>query len=354
MEYANRVDFTGQTLYIGMDVHKKSWTVSIFMEHLEHKTFTQPPNVEILVSYLRRHFPGARCRAVYEAGFSGFWIHDRLKERGIPCLVANPADIPTRDKERRRKGDRSDSRKLARGLRSGQIEGIYVPPRATVEDRSLIRTRQAMVRKQTRCKNQIKSLLHFYGIPVPDISSSWSRNFIRSLEALRLERQSGNLALNAHLTELIHLRRIIAQLNRDILALSRTDEYRTLVQLLRSVPGISTLSAMVLLTELGDLSRFPSLDKLCGYVGLTPDTHGSGEKAGIGDITRRCNPFLRSLLIECSWVAARKDPALALAYHGFCKRTLKTKAIVKIARKLLNRIRFVLNNRCRYVSSLAA
>ncbi len=354
MHYANKVDFTGQPLYIGMDVHKKSWTVSILMEHLEHKTFTQPPDVESLVSYLHRHFPGARYAAVYEAGFCGFWIHDRLKERGIPCLVANPADIPTRDKERRRKGDRSDSRKLARGLRSGEIEGIHVPPRATVEDRSLIRTRQAMVRKQTRCKNQIKSLLHFYGIPVPEDSRSWSRNFIRSLEALRLERPSGTLALSAHLTELMQLRLIIAQLNRDILALSRTDEYREPVQLLRSIPGISTLSSMVFLTELGDLSRFPSLDKLCGYMGITPDTHASGEKAGIGDITRRCNPVLRSLLIECAWTAVRKDPALALAYHGFCKRTRTTKAIVKIARKLLNRIRFVLNNRCPYISSLAA
>lgn len=354
MEYANRVDFTGQPLYIGMDVHKKSWTVSIFMEHLEHKTFTQPPDVEVLVSYLHRHFPGASYQAVYEAGFCGFWIHDRLKEHGISCLVANPADIPTRDKERRRKGDRSDSRKLARGLRSGEIEGIYVPARATVEDRSLIRTRQAMVRKQTRCKNQIKSLLHFYGLPVPDTATSWSRNFVRSLESLRLERQSGHLALNAHLEELVHLRQIIAQLNRDLLALSRTDEYRGSVQLLRTVPGISTLSAMVFLTELGDLSRFASLDKLCGYVGLTPDTHASGEKADTGDITRRCNPLLRSLLIECSWTAVRKDPALALAYHDFCQRARKNKAIVKIARKLLNRIRFVLHNRCRYVSSLAA
>jgi len=354
MPYANKVDFTGQTIYVGMDVHQKSWTVSIFMEHIEHKTFTQPPDVEVLVAYLRRHFPGARYQAVYEAGFCGFWIHDKLKLHGIPCLVVNPADIPTRDRERARKDDRSDSRKLARGLRSHELEGIYVPSRAMVEDRSLIRTRQAMVRKQTRCKNQIKSLLHFYGIPVPDIFRSWSRNFIRSLEALQLERESGNLAMKAHLSELIHLRQILAQLDRDILALSGTDEYRDRVQLLRSIPGISTLSAMVFLTELGELSRFTSLDKLCGYVGLTPDTHASGEKQGIGDLTRRCNPVLRSLLIECSWVAVRKDPALALAYHDFCKRTLKTKAIVKIARKVLNRIRFVLNNRCRYALSLAA
>jgi len=249
MEYANRVDFTGQPIYIGMDVHKKSWTVSIFLEHLEHKTFTQPPMVAPLVSYLHRHFPGACYRAVYEAGYCGFWIHDQLRENGIACMVTNPADVPTRDKERRRKGDRSDSRKLARTLRSGQLEGIHVPTRARVEDRGLVRTRQAMVRKQTRCKNQIKSLLFLYGLPVPDAGSSWSRNFLRSLEALRFERDSGNLALKAYLTELMQLRQIIAQLNRDLRALSRTDEYREGVQLLKSVPGISTLSAMVFLTD---------------------------------------------------------------------------------------------------------
>lgn len=124
MEYANRVDFTGQTIYIGMDVHKKSWTVSILLEHLEHKTFTQPPEAAPLVSYLHRNFRGASYRAVYEAGYCGFWIHDQLVENGIACMVTNPADVPTRDKERRRKGDRSDSRKLARALRSGQLEGM--------------------------------------------------------------------------------------------------------------------------------------------------------------------------------------------------------------------------------------
>jgi transposase len=353
MEHANRVDFSGQTIYIGIDVHKKSWTVSILLEHLEHKTFTQSPEVAPLVSYLHRHFPGASYRAVYEAGYCGFWVHDRLVENGIVCMVTNPADVPTRDKERRRKGDRSDSRKLARCLRSAQVEGIHVPTRATTEDRGLIRTRQAMVRKQTRCKNQIKSLLLFYGFPTPEESRSWSRNYIRWLEGLRFERESGNLAMRAYLTELMQLRQIIAQLNRDLLLLSRTDDYREGVQLLKSIPGISTLSAMVFLTELGELSRFASLDKLCGYVGLTPDTHGSGEKQGVGDITRRCNQMLRSLLIECSWTALRKDPSLALAYETYCKRTRRTKAVVKIARKLLNRIRFVLNTRHRYAMNVA-
>jgi transposase len=352
MKQTNKVDFTGQTIYIGLDVHRKSWSVSIYLEHFEHKTFTQPPKVEVLVSYLKRHFPGAAYKAVYEAGYCGFWIHDNLRQKGVDCIVVNPADIPTTDKERTRKSDRIDCRKLARALRAGQIQGIWVPPRAKAEDRSLVRTRQAMVKKQTRCKNQIKGMLYLYGLQV-DSSTSWSRNFIRSLEALQLECESGNLALKAYLSELVHLRQIIAKLNKDILSLARSDQYSESVRLLKSIPGIGTLNAMILLTEIGDISRFQGLDRLASYMGITPDSRSSGDKESPGDLTRRGNRHLRYLLIESSWTAVRKDPALSAAFNQMCMRTLKTKAIVKIARKLLNRIRFVLGNKVQYLPMAA-
>ena len=180
MSNLNKLDFTGQNIYVGMDVHKKSWSVSIFTEYLEHKTFTQPPEVNVLVNYLRRNFPGASYKSVYEAGYSGFWIHDSLREQGINCIVVNPADLPTKNKEKAGKTDKVDCRKLARGLRSNELEGIYVLPRLHIEDRSLIRTRQSMVRKQTRCKNQIKAMLCFYGIHIPEelTQSHWSKRFI--------------------------------------------------------------------------------------------------------------------------------------------------------------------------------
>ena len=102
----NRVHFKNQPIYMGLDVHKKSWSVSIFSKYGEYKTFSQSPEVDPLVHYLSHQFPGALYFAVYEAGYCGFWIHDRLKEKGIECIVANPADIPTKDKERRTKRDR--------------------------------------------------------------------------------------------------------------------------------------------------------------------------------------------------------------------------------------------------------
>src|SRR5208283_2272237 len=176
----------------------------------------------------------------------------------------NPADVPTKDKERRSKTDRVDCRKLARSLRSGEIEGIYVPSRLKVEDRSLIRTRHSMVKKQTRCKNQIKSILQFYGIQIPEevAATNWSKRFITWIEAIRMERASGNFALKVHLEELNNIGKIIADIIRSIRSLANSEEYRHNVHLLKTLPGISTLTAMTLLTELYEISRFRNLDKL--------------------------------------------------------------------------------------------
>ncbi|HPD60173.1 MAG TPA: IS110 family transposase [Thermodesulfobacteriota bacterium] len=354
MNHFNKLDFTNQPIYIGLDVHKKSWSVSIYSQHCEHKTFTQPPQVDKLVTYLRRTFPGATYQSVYEAGFSGFWIHDQLEQQGIHCMVVNPADIPTKDKEKATKTDQVDCRKLARSLRNCELEGIYVPSRIKVEDRSLVRTRQSMVRKQTRCKNQIKSILSFYGIPIPEEMENrrWSKRFINFIEQIRMEKTSGDFALKAHLDELLHLRGIIARLNKAITQLAKTEQYYDQVKLLKTIPGISTLTAMILLTELSEISRFKTLDKLASYVGLIPKTHASGEKQQQTALTKRRNSQLRALLIESSWIAVRKDPALMFSFNRLSARMKKTKAIIPIARKLLNRIRYVLKNQKPYLTSV--
>ena len=102
-----------------------------------------------------------------------------------------------------------------------------------------------------------------------------------------MERTSGDMALKIHLEELCHLRQIIAKLNRTIVALARTQQYRSWISLLKTIPGISTLTAMIVLTELYEITRFRSIDQLCSYVGLIPDTRSSGEKEHVGGMTRR-------------------------------------------------------------------
>ncbi len=347
-----KLDFTGQDIFFALDTGLKSWKVCIMTQHIEHRTFTQPPKVEVLVKYLHRNFPGARYHCVYEAGYGGFWIHDELQRRGIDCIVVNPADVPTKHKEQKHKSNGVDARKLCRNLRNGELEGIYVPTRTSLEDRSLARSRYCFVKKQTRCKNQIKALLSFYGIARPEevATTHWSGRYISWLQQISFHRASGDQALKSLLEELLYLRQIIARLTKQIRALSLEEPYCRSVLYLLTVHGISTLSAMVLLTELIDIQRFGTLDHLANYCGLVPGEHSTGEEQTITGISSRRNPLLRALLIECAWVAVRKDPALLMAFTKLSARMPKNKAIIRIARKLLNRIRFVLKNQKPYQS----
>jgi transposase len=356
MEQRTRLEFTGQDIYVGLDVHKKNWTVSIFTQNFEHKTFSQNPEADILANYLHRNFPGANYHSAYEAGYFGFWIHEALTAHGINNIVINPADVPTKDKERKRKNNRVDSRKLARTLRSGDLEPIHVPQRKALEDRALIRARRNAAKQQTRYKNQIKAYLSFFGIKIPERfkEGRWSGAFIQWLENIPMEKNTGKISLQFYIDELKHYRQRIAYLNRQLKKLAAVDLYRDKAKLLTSISGIGTLTAMILLLELVEISRFSNLDKLASFVGLVPSEDSSGEEDDVNmtEITPRSHHYLRAMLIEAAWVAVRKDPALIMCYNRLIKRMTGQKAIIRIARKLLNRIRYVLKNNQPYVAAV--
>ena len=352
---SNKLDFSGQNIYVGFDVHLKSWKVTIMTEKLTHKTFSQSPKPELLNNYLTRNFPGGVYHSAYEAGFCGYWIHNKLKSLGINSIVVNAADIPTTDKEKVQKEDGRDSRKIARSLRSGDLIPIHVPCLKTLDDRSLIRTRAALVKDLVRNKNRTKSFLYFHGIDIPESFSKqtvWSKHFIDWLGKIEMQEKSGKEALNAIVGASIDLRASVLRVTKQITALSKTKDYQEAITLLRGIPGIGLLTAMIILTELETINRFESFDRLCGFIGLIPSTHSSGENDVVGDITRRGHSVLRSALIESAWVAARLDPALTKSYHDYCKRMEPNKAIIRIARKLLNRIRYVLKNKKEYVCAV--
>lgn len=353
---SNTLNFTGQNIFVGLDVHLKSWKVTILTDELAHKTFSQPPKPEVLSNYLKHNFPGGIYHTAYEAGFCGYWIHTKLVSFGIDSIVVNPADIPTTNKEVVQKEDKRDSRKIAKALRNGDLVPIYVPSLKTLEDRGLIRTRLMLVKDLTRYKNRIKSFLYFHGIEIPEIfrnsQTHWSRRFMSWLDSIMLSEYSSKQSLSIILTESSHLRTELLKVNRNIRDLSRTDGYKDNVSYLQSIPGIGLLTAMLFLTEIESINRFPNIDKLCSFIGLVPSTNSSGETEKIGRITPRKHNVLRAAIIESAWVAARTDPALLKCYHNYCKRMEPNKAIIRIARKLLSRIQHVLKNKKSYVYSL--
>ena len=118
----NEISFRGQKIYVGIDVHLKSWSVTVLSETSVLKKFCQNPDSEALHGFLTRSYPGIEYRSVYEAGFCGFWIHERLTALGIDNILVNPADVPTKSSEKLRKTATVDSGKLARGLRANELK----------------------------------------------------------------------------------------------------------------------------------------------------------------------------------------------------------------------------------------
>lgn len=348
------LNFDGQNIFIGIDVHLKSWTVSILTEKLFHKTFTQPPKAEVLRNYLDQNFPNGNYHSVYEAGFSGFWAHYKLNEMGINNIVVNPSDVPTSQKEQLQKDDPTDSRKLARSLRSNELGAIYVPQSSTLEERALVRLRATLVKDMTRFKQRIKSFLYFHGICYPpefeNSGSHWSKKFMSWLkDDIKLEQQAGKETLSILVREAEQQRALLLDTTRKIRELSKNEKYALNMKLLRSIPGIGFVTAITLLTEIENIERFENTDHLAGFVGLVPSRHSSGDKEKHGEMTFRGQESIKRALIESSWIAARRDPALNMAFHNYAKRMEANKAIIRIARKVLNRIYFVLTKKQEYV-----
>ncbi len=346
------LDFTGQKIFTGIDVHKNNWMLTIETNDLVLKTFSQPPEPVILTKYLKKHYPNAQYLCGYEAGFCGFWIQKELTSLGVECIVVHGADVPTTHKEKVYKRDPMDSRKLARMLRTGDYHALYVPGNISLGDRNLLRTRRMLTTDLARYKNRIKGFLNFWGVKYPEPfirnKTHWSKKFITWLQGLELNNPSAQIALDMMLNQVILLRAAVLDITKKIKILAGDWKYKEVVDLLISIPGIGLIAAMTILTEIENINRFRSLDHFCSFAALVPTSHSSGNKEVTGSITKRGNKYLKTILVEGAWTAVRSDPAMLMAYRKLCMRMDKNKAIIRIARKLANRILFVLKNHQEY------
>ena len=341
---------------MGIDVHKKSWMVAVCSENVSYRPFGQAADAALLLAFLHDNFPGGEYHSAYEAGFSGFWLHRILADNGVDSIVIHPGDIPTTDRESEFKTDSRDARKIAEALRSGQLTGIHVPGRQREEERSLIRLRKQLRKDLVRQKCRIRMMLAYYGIRFPEQwdRSRWDRGLRKWLWELELQHPEGTDTLRLMMGQFEYLRGIRNHVKGRMLDLSNKDGYLEDASLLESVPGFSRRTAVRFLAELGDIRRFGTLDRLCSYIGLVPATHSSGESHRAGRLTYRGHTELRMMMVEAAWVATGVDPALAVAYQHFKKRMIPQKAIIKIARKLLARARYVLLHREPYVMGTAS
>lgn len=170
-------------VFAGLDVDKKSMTV-VFTDHADwQRALRMAHSATPLVNYVRKHFAGQRVAFAYEAGPTGFGLHDELVRQAYTCVVVAPSKVP-RARGERVKTNRLDSRKLAENLRGGQLQSIHVPTPVYRDLRHLVQLRDTHVRQLTASKLRIKSLLLYEGIPFPDPQEKWTVRAMRELQRL--------------------------------------------------------------------------------------------------------------------------------------------------------------------------
>ncbi|MEM9163719.1 MAG: IS110 family transposase [Cyanobacteria bacterium P01_F01_bin.4] len=322
---------------MGIDVHKKTYTVEARVNQERVKRWTTSADPERLRDQLKKYFAGAEIHSVYEAGFSGFVLHRVLVSGGIDNIVVNPGSVETAAHDRV-KTDKRDAHKLGEQLEGGRLKGIHIPSEAQEQGRFLSRTRAQLVKECTAVKNKIRMKAHQLGLIAAEDTRSMSHGFV---EALLSASPSAEFTLVVEALWAVW-RTLEAQVKRLESALADQAKADAKETIYRSVPGIGAVSARVLSNELGDMSQFTNERQLFSYTGLTPSEHSSGPHTHRGPITHQGNRYLRGILIEAAWRALSDDPALARFFERLLPRTGAKRAIVAVARKLIGRIRAAL------------
>jgi transposase len=270
------------------------------------------------------------------------YIYEYLsKEKHLDVVLSNP--IKTKAIAAAKiKTDKLDALKLADLLRGGYIAQCYVPDRMIMDLRELVRHRMALVRTRTRLKNKIHGITLMKGARITDVHP-FTHKYIEKLKGLNDYRINGYL-------------RIIQSLDSEINAVSRKIQTcvneNDIARLLMTIPGIGYYSALLIVSEIGDINRFPDSYHLCSYAGLVPSTHSSGGITYHGSITKTGSKYLRWVMIECVRAHIRnyKNTSITKFYERLAKRSKgSSKAVVAAASKLLKTVYWIMKERRAYV-----
>jgi transposase len=319
-------------IYVGIDVHKKFCQAALMDENgsvLRELRFDNTlEGASSLVNLAKSIDP--HVRAVVEPS-ANYWIrvYDKLEDEGVEIKLSNPLRTKA-IAETRIKTDRLDAKTLAYLLRGDLVAESYVPTRKNRERRALIRHRASLMRMRVEIKNRIHALLDKYELSYTytDLFGKQGLEWLRSLQLQTVDQQilQSNLQLLDTLNDQVQ--------NADLqIAKDAVNEEQ--VKLLMSMPGVDYYAAMVLLSEIGDVKRFPTPEKLASWVGLAPQVHQSGETQWTGHISRKGSKRARWILTQCAQSARQHDPRMREFYERIERKHGSSKAIVAVSRKML-------------------
>ena len=287
-------------VFVGIDLHSKTARVAVLRgwDRDFYDERTLPADVVKIRRYLQRLGKHGEVRACYEASGSGYVLQRALAKAGISCVVVAPSLIARKPGERR-KTDRIDACKLARQLRNGDLVAVRIPTQAEESVRELVRCRQSVRSEIHRSRQHILKLLARRDVHRPQ-GRAWTVAFWQWLRKLELPGPD-QMALRTYLQLLDMKLLYLAELDAELERLAQQPEYRERVARLRCLRGIDTLTAMVLVTEIGDVQRFASARQLMSYVGLAVAESSSGETSRRFGLTKTGSARCRHVLVEAAW-----------------------------------------------------
>ena len=307
--------------YIGLDVHKNSIAIAIAEEgQKKGVNFYGEINNDMdqLHKFLRKQISqGAEPKCVYEAGPCGYEIYRSLTEKGIDCAVIAPSLIPKKSGDRI-KTDRRDAETLAKLHRAEELTAVYVP---AIEDealRDLVRAREDCVNTLKRAKQQLGAFLLRHHVCYSG-KSKWSKAYFNWLTDISMPHPAQQITLQEYIDMVQDGKNRVERISEQIRHLSGQSRLNPLNMSLQSLRGVSQIVSAVVVSEIGDLTRFDSPSKLMAYLGLVPSQHNSGDKKRPGKITKTGNGHVRRALIEAAQayrLPARKSRAIAKRNEG--------------------------------------
>ncbi|MGH8266044.1 MAG: IS110 family transposase [Steroidobacteraceae bacterium] len=300
--------------FIGLDVHAETIAVAVAEVGGEVRSLGVIPNrAESVRRLIGKLGKPESLRVCYEAGPTGYVLYWQLTQLGVTCQVVAPTLVPVKSGDRV-KTDRRDAEKLARCHRAGDLTAVWVPDAAHEALRDLVRAPLAGKRDQLRARNRLGKFLLRQGRRAPAGTTPWTLKYLGWVKQQHFEHAAQEVTLLDYLHEVEHAAERIVRLERGIdAAVERTPEaLRAVIGGLQSLRGIAKVSAVTLVAELGELSRFAHPRQLMGYSGAISREHSSGERVCRGAISKAGNAHLRRIVTEAAW-AYRHRPAIGPA-----------------------------------------
>ena len=323
--------------YVGVDIHRDYGVACI--QDLKGKTieeFQFGNNIDGIRKVKERLGTKNVHVAIESTGNMWTVLWDTLEENGVDLHLVHPLKTKA-IASNKLKNDKLDAKILAKLLRGDLLACSYVPPRHVRDEREIVRLRASLVRLRTQVINKLRSILHKYCIKYKgSLRQNAGIEFLSSLELRPVDKS----AIQSYLETLKTLNSQIASVNTKI-ASSESEE----IQLLMSIPGIDYYSAVLINSEIGDISRFPSHNKLASWAGLVPSMHQSGTSFYSGNITKEGSKRLRWILVQCAHASIKTNSKLNEFHSKIAKRRGDNKAIVAVARKLVKIIYAVLSSK---------